>query len=223
MSGGGGSSTRTEYVQSPEQRAVYQWLIPLVQQMSLAGTLGTSPYTIPGMPDVPTLPSPYEGLEKAMPTKAWWEGISPEVKQGLYAPWEEAGQRLSEQLSGAGVSGSARGGFSGAQAPAMADLWGQAAQQVPLQAWEMTGPQMQQAWTQDYARAMQQTMMPYEQAMQQRGELLQGYQLPYSIMPGMMGGTYSTPVVQQTGVKGASSLLGGLGTLGMRIGSIFGG
>ena len=215
MSGGGGK-TKTEYVASPEQRAVYQWLIPLVQQMSLAGTLGTSPYPIPGMPDVPQLPSPYEGLERAMPTKAWWEGIEPGVKEGLYAPWEEAGQRLSEQLSGAGAGGSARGGFSGAIAPAMADLWGQAGQQVPLQAWQMTGPQMQQAWQQDYGAesqrrmldyqtSMQQTMMPYQQQMQRRGELLQGYQMPYGIMPGMMGGTYSTPIVQQ----GGGSMLGG--------------
>jgi hypothetical protein len=204
---GGGSDVR--YAQSPEQREVYETITPVLKMLRNAAKAGTSPWDIPDMPSsqgVLTSAPMYNipDIGSTMPSTDWWGGISPEIKAGLWAPYEEAGHQLIENMGF--TSGSARGGYSGAAGAAMGELAAEAGKNVGLQAWEMTSPMMQREWEANLARnqtgyqnVLQENLMDYQGAMQARGELLQGYQAPYSILPGLTGGTYPNPVVTNGG------------------------
>jgi hypothetical protein len=61
-----------------------------------------------------------------------------------------------ETLGGHGQLGSARGGYSGAAGAALGQLAAKGAQNVGLQAWQMTAPQMMDYRNQLYQGALQQ-------------------------------------------------------------------
>jgi len=159
MSGGGGSSD-VEYTQSPEARQMLESIMPFVQGLSQYGQqryFGGAPQMgAPSMQGVLTGQQMYDipNPATAMPTNDWWNSLDPGVKQGLYAPYQEAGQQLMEQMGSKGQMGSARPGYSGAAGAAMGELAGQAANNVGLSAWNMTGPMAQNAWNADLTRNM---------------------------------------------------------------------
>ena len=155
--GSGGGDSNVEYTQSPEQRKLFKSIMPMVQGLgqygteryfggepqmgapSMSGVLtGQQMYDIPGY----NIPNP----SQAMPTNDWWGSLAPNVKQGLYAPYVEAGQGLMEQMGSKGQMGSARPGYSGAAGAAMGELAGQAANNVGLSAWQMTQPAAMANW-----------------------------------------------------------------------------
>lgn len=51
--GGGGSTTTTEYVQSPEQREIYQAVLPTIQQISARGAGGAPLWDVGNIPNIP--------------------------------------------------------------------------------------------------------------------------------------------------------------------------
>ena len=179
MAGQGQGGGSVQYSQSPQQAQVYQQIMPLLQQLTQAGMTGSTPYAIPG-------------TEMLMPSKDWYSNISPEVMQGIRAPYEDASKQLTESLGYS--AGSAMGGASGTLGAAQGKFWEQAGRGMGQQAWGMTQPAQSAGW----------------QAM------LQASQMPFSMVPGMMGGTYSTPVIQpDTGFNWSNALMGGLGSYGM--------
>ena len=171
----GGS--KVSYTQSPEQQQVFQQLMPLVKMLTQAGQGGTSPWQIPS-------------TESLMPSKGWYEGMDPNIMQGIREPYIDASKQLTESL-GYGA-GSARGGASGTLGGAQSDFWSNAGTQMGQQAWNMVSPIQQMGWQAE----------------------LQGNQFPFTAMPGMMGGTYSQPVVQPGSTTG-SDAMGLMGTLAM--------
>lgn len=130
----------------PGQYRLTDYNVP--PELSL-GTYTPQGYQIPEWYQVPrydvtdyALP----GIESAMPTRSWWESLSPDVMAGLQAPYDEARKQLIENVQSKGMLGSQRGGYSGSAAAALGEFEAKKAEQLGLQAWQMTGPMMQQQW-----------------------------------------------------------------------------
>jgi len=167
----GGGGTKTEYVQSPEQREMYQKFMPMMEQMTDRAMKGQPIYDVPEMPD----------SEMYSPTKDWWQNVSPEIKQGLWQPYQDSANQLSEQFGGQGMMGSPLTGTTGAFGNALGQqVASRAGAQMPMQAWQMGAE----------ARAL---------PLQHRQDMISANRMPWEVIPGMMGGTYSTPVVNQRG------------------------
>lgn len=188
---GGSSQTKTEYVQSPEQRQVFAEVLPIIQEMAaqrgevlwdVAAGMPTVPTPLtaqgvmtgvetpsavgvtPGMGGVLTGLAPYEIPEAVMPSSGWFEGIAPEVRAGLWEPYKEAGMGLTEQMASMGQLGSARAGVSAGAGAALGELSAQAATDVGLQAWQMTAPQLMQR----RQELLERGMLEREQLQQER-------------------------------------------------------
>ena len=223
----GGSGSEVDYQQSPEQRQVYQNVMPLVMAMARNAQSGTPAWQIPQMPDIPEMPSAYQGIERAMPTSAWWNSISPDIKQAAWQPYEDMTDNLMESLGYGGSVGSPSGGFSGAAGEALGrEVVSRAATQIPAQLWNMTGPQMQQAWQQDYGTEKGRVLAGYESEAQRRQEQLRAISYPWQTLPGLLGGTYSDAIVDPGEASPIAGILGGASsgaTMGTAAGGIVSG
>ena len=203
MGSGGGGGQDVKYTQSHEQEQMMKALMPMFQGLARYGEEryfgGEANLGAPSAQGMLTQQDP----STAMPTQAWWESLSPEVKTGLYAPYEEAGQGLMKQLGSRGQLGSARGGLSGATGAAMGELAGQAAKNVGLSAWQMTAP----AAMAHYQAGQQEDLADYNTAMT-------AWNIPMQTR-GMMGsGMPQGYVTQQPNTFGnmmGGAAMGGLG------------
>ena len=131
-------------------------------------------------------------ISSLMPSKDWYSNLSPEVMAGVRAPYEDASKQLTESLGYS--AGSAQGGASGTLGAAQGKFWEKAGTEMGQQAWGMTQPAYSAGW----------------QAQ------LQQNQMPYNMIPGLMGGTYSQAVVQpDNSFNWSNALMGGLGTYAM--------
>jgi len=105
---------------------------------------------------MPELPNILQG-EGPMPTEGWYEGLDENVRAGIERPYDIALDKLTEQLAGEGVLGTARSGtggpaISGAGAKVLGTMAQEAAPVMAKSAWEMMLPGM---------------MMPYQTALTQ--------------------------------------------------------
>jgi hypothetical protein len=233
MSSGGGSEVK--YSSSPEQQKIMQALLPMLQSQGAYGQeryFGGQPQQgAPSMNGVLTGQQMYDIPDPtmAMPTSQWYNSIAPEVKAGLYAPWVEAGQGLQEQMGSRGQMGSAGSFHTGAYGAAAGELAGNAAQNVGMQAWNMTAPMAQNAWNanlqrnqQAYGAGQQERLGDYNtqmevwrRPMQAMGMMNQGMPQGYSqqqsnqvggaLSGGMMGGMMGSMI------PGIGTGLGALG------------
>jgi hypothetical protein len=167
---GGGSQTRTEYAQSPEQRQVFNALMPTIRRIGSAG--GGSLWDIPTAPMAPTArqytsptPQGYNVPDAVAPTQNWWDSIASPVMAGLNAPWNDARNQMFESLGQAGSLGSAGAGMSGAAGAALGEFESNRANQMGLQAWNMMQPGLMNQWqgqlgANQYLTGMQNAMPP---------------------------------------------------------------
>jgi hypothetical protein len=151
--GGKGGNTKTEYVQSPEQQAVYSALMPTIQNIGYSGANRRPLWDIPSTPSAPTAPqytspSPqgYNVPDAVAPTQNWWDSIASPVMAGLNAPWNDARNQMFESLGQAGSLGSAGAGMSGAAGAALGEFESNRANQMGLQAWNMMQPGLMNQW-----------------------------------------------------------------------------
>ncbi len=196
-------------------------------------------YDIPDAPTAPTAPSmqniPLYNIPDAsmmMPSQDWWGSLSPEVMQGLWSPYNAGAQQMMETMGAGGNLGSARGGYSGTGENALGRFYSDAATDVGLQAWKMTQPAMMANWqaqlqrgqtgygqaVQDYQNTLAQQQADYGMAQEDWRQQIAREQMPYGILPGLVGGTYSTPVVEPSSGGIGSALTGagaGWGTAAM--------
>ena len=189
------------------QGDIFKQLEPLARLMSQRGQRGQPAYDIPGAPLAPdiagnvdpyNIPSP----DMAMPTQNWWNSLSPQVMSGLEAPWLSARDKLVEDFSARGMVGSPRGGYSGAAGAAMGELAGNAAQNIGMQAWQMSQPAMQRTWDEVLARdkagynlEVGRMTDDYETSREMWRQNIAANRMPFEMMPGMLGGTYGEPVI----------------------------
>lgn len=264
LGGGGDAADRVTYSQSPEQAAVYNAIMPSLMRLTQAGETGAPAWNTPAAPttqgyNVPRLTTPqtynvpnYQVPSNVnlLPTANWYSNLSPEVMRGLNAPYDEARSQMLENMGATGQVGSAAGGYTGAAGAALGEFEANRANQIGLQAWQMTQPGLQADYSARLARnqwlagaqlganqwsanAAANTNLANWQAnlsanqwaanANQQAALLnwqnqaEAYKFPSTALPGLLGGTYSSPIVDTSpsaaGNIGAG-LLGGLGGYG---------
>lgn len=202
MGGGGkgGESSKVKYTQSPEQRAIYGRILPLINKLSDAGQYGVRAW------NTPTAPTFSAADNNLLPTADWYNSLSPEVMAGINAPYDESRNQLMEQFGGAGEIGSPSAGYSGAAGAALGKFEAERAKNVGLQAWQMTQPGLQwQAGANQNAQMMN------------WANTAESYKFPFTALPGLLGGTYPTPIVNQSPSMAnnlGAGIMGGLGGYG---------
>lgn len=227
--------TKTTYTSSPEQRAMYEALMPMISGMANQGAaqMGMPNYGAPSAPTAPSMTGVLSGIPQyqipnvnsMMPTQDWWNSLSPDVMQGIWAPYQQASKGMLEQLGGMGQAGSARGGATGAAGAAMGQFSADAANKVGLQAWQMSQPAMQAGWNaqlaqnqQGYGNQLTEANTNYQNQLTQQQRdyqtAMQAWGLPFGLT-GQIGGSYSQGVTTQPGGGGIGSMFGGMLTGGM--------
>ena len=222
MGGGGkGGSADVEYTQSPEQQAVYRALQPMVQKLGMqyggyqpmitntnlpattTQNLNMGNLTAKDFTNLVNLPAsqvaqiaqqfttpqttPFSMAQSTPlyniphPAEAV-STISPLVSPALWNPYQEAESQLMDVLQSRGQLGAPGAGLSGAASAGLGKFYEQAARDIGLQSYQMA--------------------MPLWQAQLQRE------QMPWQMLPGLLGGTYSTGIAQQEGNPLASGLMG---------------
>lgn len=228
------SGTKTTYTSSPEQRAMYSALLPMIQGLSSQGVsqIGMPNYGAPMAPTAPSMTGVLSGIpqyqipstQSMMPTQEWWNSLSPDVMQGVWAPYQQASKGMLEQLGGIGQLGSARGGATGAAGAALGQFSADAANKVGLQAWQMSQPAMQLGWQaqlaqnqQGYGNQLTEANTNYQNQLAQQQKdyqtAMQAWGLPFGLT-GMMPGTYSQGITTQPS-SGLGSMFGGMLTGGL--------
>lgn len=235
--GKGSSGTKTTYTSSPEQAQIYSALLPMIQNLSSLGASQVG-QTNMGAPLAPTMPSMSGVLSGApmynipstssiMPTQSWYNSLSPEVKAGVWAPYEEGANMLSERMGGSGQLGSARGGYSGAAGAAMGDYYSNAVNQAGTQLWNMSAPGAMAGWnallTQNqmgYNNLLQERTKDYSNEMARLGSdydvARQAWGIPFGLT-GMAPSTFSQGITTQPGSTNWLGALSG-GALGGMMG-----
>lgn len=164
------------------------WGVP--EMPSMMAALGQlQPYNIPGLPQFD------------------YENLDPTTRASIERPYMRAMEMAREQLGGQGMLGTQRGGgplFSGAAGQRLGEMAQEAGPVMAKTAFNMMMPMQMQGWQADLARnmtgyntALQGIGTDFAQEVARRGEVIGQQMLPYSILPGLLGGTYSTPLVQQ--------------------------
>lgn len=239
MSGGSGD-TKTKYTASPEQRQIYRTLLPMIQGMSSLGTWQIGQPNM-GAPQAPTMPSmtgvlsgvaPYRipSVKKIQPTQKWFDSLSPEVKAGAWAPYEEGKLNLMETLGGSGMGDSARGGYSGAQGAALGQYLADASNNYGMSLWNMSAPGALAGWNAqlaqnqgNYRNWLTEAQQNYSNEMARLGSNYdtsrQAWGIPYGLT-GTLPSTFSQGITTQkdgTNWEGMLSggLLGGLAGFGV--------
>ena len=180
----------------------------------------SAPPAAPALQDIPMYDIP--STQSIMPTQDWWGGISPEVKEGLWAPWNESAQQMMEIMGAEGTLGSARGGYAGTGERALGELYSRAGKDVGMQAWKMTAPGAMMGWGEELAQAktpyqltVGQKERDYANQMRQWGMEQESIQFPYKVLPGLMGGTYSQGVTTPEGGFNVGGAAMGAGAMGL--------
>lgn len=91
-----------------------------------------------------------------LPDKKWWKSLSPKVKAGLWAPWEESAEHMKEFMGVKGQVGSMSSnvGHTGSYADAQGRLFAEAGKDVGMQAWRMSSPGLSAEWQAKLQRRM---------------------------------------------------------------------
>jgi hypothetical protein len=198
-----GGSSDVDYEWSDEQQASYRQAQPWVQQQ-----MGTA---MGGPPQMGAPPSIYDMPDATglTPTKGWYDSISPEVKQGLWEPWNDAANQLQMNMGVQGQLGSPVGGYSGAAGTGLGKLYADAGQQVGMQAWNMMAPGQSQLFGANLGRNIAQydtSLQPWQQNYQSG---LQDYQQAGGLMANFATGG-PTGIINQQGNMAAGAASGAM-------------
>lgn len=232
--GKGSSGTKTTYTSSPEQQQMYAALLPMIQGMAQQGVQQQGMANM-GMPQAPTAPSmsgvlsgvsPYNipSIQNMMPTQSWYNSMSPEVKAGVWAPYQEGASALQEQLGSIGGLGNQRGGVSGAGAAGLGNYYAKATPAAAMSLWNMSQPAMQQGWQAQlqqniggYQNRLTEAQTNYSNLMNQQqqdyGMQKTAWGLPWALT-GMMPSTYAQGITTQPS-SGMGGMFGGMLTGGL--------
>jgi len=218
LSNGKGGST--DYQASHEQKKSYEMAYPFMQQIMGYGQQNAQNPNL-GVPQMGAPPPIYDvpSGEGLMPTSGWYNSIAPEVRQGLWEPWNEAANQLQMNMGSRGQLGSSRGGYSGAAGTALGKLYADAGQQVGTQAWNMMAPGQQALWQANLGQNVAEyntSLMPYQNNFQAN---MSAWQQPFQQVGGLLTGSYPTGVYSQnqSPLAGAASgaMMGGLAAYNM--------
>ena len=220
--GGGSASSNApgSFLQSPEQKYIWNLIKPVMSRISQRVT---DPESAPlwNTGNIPDASYYSRNVDPSilMPN---WSGLDPTLKESMMAPYREVGEQLFEDMASRGQAGGIRGGMTGAFGDAYAKRIGaEAATTIPLQAQQMMMPAKQAA----FGLQSQNAMSNYGGAMEAWRSGIQEQQYPYNIMPGMTSGTYPTPIIQAPYMPAPSSSFSPFGIMSgvMGLGQMMGG
>ncbi len=141
----GGNDPQVSYQSSPEQTEMLKAIQPLVERMAAFGTgTGGVPYNIPDP-------------QSMMPTKGFMDRLDPNVRAGLFEPFEQGLDILEGRMAGRGQLGNVRAGMSGAAA----DVFGRFSQQFLPQVAQSAFQTMQPALQTGYSALLEREKSPY--------------------------------------------------------------
>jgi hypothetical protein len=198
-----GGSSDVDYEWSDEQKENYWAAKPWMrQQQDLA---------MGGPPQMGAPPSIYDMPDATglTPTKGWYDSIAPDVKQGLWEPWNDAANQLQMNMGAQGQLGTPGAGYSGAAGTGLGRLYADAGQQVGMQAWNMMAPGQSQLFGANLGRNVDQyntSLVPWQQNYQS-GQ--QDYQQAGQLMGNFATGG-PTGIVSQQGNPWAGAASGAL-------------
>jgi hypothetical protein len=243
--GKGSSGTKTTYTSSPEQQQMYGALLPMINAMAQQGVaqMGQGNYGMPSAPTAPSMTGVLTGqsmydipsTSSMMPSTDWYNSMSPEVKAGVWAPYEEGANALQERLGSIGGLGNQRGGVSGSGAAGLGQYYAQAAPQAAMSLWNMSQPAMQAGWNaqlgqniMSYQQGQTEAQTNYQNLLNQQqsdyGMQKTAWGLPWALT-GMMPSTYSQGITTQP-QSPYSGMFGGMlsgGLMGGMVGNSMGG
>jgi len=174
---------------APGQQLLKQKLGPVIRRVGLYGEdLGQQPYLgvpqmggqLSGIPmyDVPQFNIP-------QPTSGWFDSMSPEIKQGLYEPYNESGRQMLELMGSRGQVGSGSSGYTGAAGVALGELGSRAGRDVGMNAWNMMAPNEMMAnqamWGAELARNQTGYNAATQEAMMDYGGQMEAWRMPFSM------------------------------------------
>jgi hypothetical protein len=198
-----GGSSDVDYEWSDEQKENYWAAKPWMrQQQNLA---------MGGPPQMGAPPSIYDIPDATglTPTKGWYDSMAPDVKQGLWEPWNDAANQLQMNMGAQGQLGTPGAGYSGAAGTGLGRLYADAGQQVGMQAWNMMAPGQSQLFGANLGRNVDQyntSLVPWQQNYQS-GQ--QDYQQAGQLMGNFATGG-PTGIVSQQGNPWAGAASGAL-------------
>jgi hypothetical protein len=222
MAGGGGTDLNTQFVQSPQQRAIWNAMKPAFRRYKGFFRTEEPLWSLPALPEFPSYEIP--DIKSMMPQGDWWGSLDANVRQGIMAPFLEGQKQLFEQFGSKGMAGSARGGASGAFGRAGAEYWAkEAAPQMAMAGWNMISPALQAGWKGELAKRADTAQAGWQALMQQYGNQLQQRTWPWQSLSGLAGLGLSYPIVQQQQPNPWMGMLGGaagsfLGSVGSKAG-----
>lgn len=161
----GGGYTRPTYQPPPtQQEQIFNWAFPMLQ----AG-MGQEPYGLPSA----------QGLQ---PTQQWYQGISPDVRAGIQAPYNDVYSQMMQTMRGPGSTGpESTRVFSGPAEEAAAQSFSErAGQNIGMHAWGMTAPGLREQYRAEVGRNVAAYNRPFQEA---------------QLAAGLIGGTYPTKIV----------------------------
>jgi len=175
----------------------------------------TPVYDIPKQWDIPQqwdIP----GTNTMLPSQQNFDQFSPQVMNALWHPANQGLDLLFNKLGGMGQLG-VPGAVSPAAGAASGRYMSEMAPQITQQAMQYIMPALQQNYQSQLGR--NQTMWQEQLG---RGKTMweaqhTQAQMPFGILPGLLGGTYAQPVVkpQDNTMGQAGQLLGGAGSMAM--------
>jgi hypothetical protein len=214
----GGSA---DYKLPDEMQRVYYMSKPMFQGLAREGGESASQPNL-GAPMMGAPPSVYDVPSGAglMPTSQWYNNIAPEVRQGLWEPWNDAANQMQSVMGIQGQLGSPRSGIrSGAAQTALGELYSDAGQKVGMQAWNMMQPGQQALWQANLGRNIADYDGRMGQYRQNYGTELEAWRMPFNILPQAGLGAAGSGYIEQRGNPWAGGLsgamMGGLGAYNM--------
>ena len=190
------------YVSSPQQEKLFEVIMPLMQEWANKGfkDVGPQPYVSPEMPQIP-------GIEGMMPTKGWYEGIEPGIKEAVWQPYMEGADVLKEQLGGIGALGNQRAGMSGAAADVFSDYFQDSSSKVTKSLWDMTAPGAMAGWQGEMGLVDKALQGGIQGGLAEQGQAYASQIDPYALlmggMPTAIPDTYFAPEGRDPGLIGS--------------------
>ena len=130
----GDDDPNVSFQSSPEQKQILDQILPLITKLSEFGQgTGGVPYNIPDP-------------QSLLPSAGFLDRLDPNIRQGLFEPFEQGLDIIEGRLSGRGQLGNARAGISGAAADVFGKFGQQFLPQVAQSAFQTTQPALQQGF-----------------------------------------------------------------------------
>jgi hypothetical protein len=223
-----GGQPDVRFKPSHQQNWIFKQLQPIIEGL---GLMGEEQLGMPGMgmPSAPRMPSAagvplYDvpDISTMMPTYNWWGDISPEIREGIRAPYEDASLQMMEQMGARGQIGGESTPYSGTGQAALGEFWADAGTGMAQQGWSMVSPALRQGWQAGLGRNITGYQAGIQDWQSEKDRLLQDYTsqkqawgMPFELL-GLTQATMPYPVVSQQ-----PNYLGGL--VGAGAGAAMGG